>query len=769
MTSQEQIKEQQRVDSVIHQITAKIKSVSMEYAKAKTEMKLVQENYSANTSVNYIEVDDRIETSADLQQQRALASRLIENEQIIAGQLRTYQDLEKSPYFGRIDIQDPEESTPEQLYIGTASFTDEKQNFLVYDWRAPISAVYYNGTLGDVTYDTPAGKQLTKLTKKRQFLIQHGQIQSMFDTNETVGDELLQHVLGQQNDETMQNIVATIQREQNDIIRDTRSDLLVVQGVAGSGKTSAILQRIAFLLYHSRQELQADQIVLFSPNKLFSHYISDVLPSLGERNMRQVTLAEFLSQRLLGLDVETLFDRYEKANQLTTTQATYQRFKSSAAYMHQINDYCQRLTPDHFKFNHIYFEGRIFFDRAEIEKIYQSLPALQPAERFLRTKNILIKRLKRRIGQETKAKWVTDQIDQLSDEQYHDLLGTKRRRDFQALDDEADYIARKIVTRRLRVIYDAIYNNYFLDTYSQYADFMQQVTPPTGINQADMSSDAKHFLNEIEYHRCPLVDAAPLLYLRDLLTGGGQNHAMQHLFVDEMQDYSIAQLQYLHHAFPKAHMTFLGDSEQALFKAVESPESLLKRLKAAFNVHRPRLLKLNRSYRSTAPITTFAKALLPDGDQIEAFSRPGDLPRMIMRYDTESGLEALAQEVTRLRQTNGTVAILTKNLNQAHLIYQKLHHQSDDVTLMTDADLSLPKGTLVLPIYLAKGLEFDAVIGWDVSQTNFPDQRFTGTLYTIATRAMHQLVLMSIGQVSPLIASDKMPQTVLQIEHELTN
>ncbi len=405
----------------------------------------------------------------------------------------------------------------------------------------------------------------------------------------------------------------------------------------------------------------------------------------------------------------------------------------------------------------------------KLKKIYQSLPALQPAERFLRTKNILIKRLKRRIGQETKAKWVTDQIDQLSDEQYHDLLGTKRRRDFQALDDEADYIARKIVTRRLRVIYDAIYNNYFLDTYSQYADFMQQVTPPTGINQDDMSLDAKHFLNEIEYHRCPLVDAAPLLYLRDLLTGGGQNHAMQHLFVDEMQDYSIAQLQYLHHAFPKAHMTFLGDSEQALFKAVESPESLLKRLKAAFNVHRPRLLKLNRSYRSTAPITTFAKALLPDGDQIEAFSRPGDLPRMIMRYDTESGLEALAQEAARLRQTNGTVAILTKNLNQAHLIYQKLHHQSDDVTLMTDADLSLPKGTLVLPIYLAKGLEFDAVIGWDVSQTNFPDQRYTGTLYTIATRAMHQLVLMSIGQVSPLIASDKMPQTVLQIEHELTN
>ncbi|GAX04506.1 DNA helicase [Secundilactobacillus pentosiphilus] len=769
MESHEQKMEQQRVDSVINQITAKIKSVSLEYSKAHAEMKSVQQNYSANTSVNYVEVDDRIDTSAELQQQRALASRLIENEQIIAGQLNVYKDLEKSPYFGRIDIQDPGEAEQEKLYIGTASFTDDDANFLVYDWRAPISAIYYNGTLGDVTYDTPAGKQLTKLTKKRQFLIQNGQIESMFDTNETVGDEMLQHVLGQQNDETMQNIVATIQREQNDIIRDTHSDLLVVQGVAGSGKTSAILQRIAFLLYHSRQELQADQIVLFSPNKLFSHYISDVLPSLGERNMRQVTLADFLSQRLQGLDVESLFDRYEKDVALTAEQRALVNYKSSSHYMHQIADYCQNLAPTHFKFNHIYFDGRIFFDKAEIEKIYQGLPHLQPAERFLRTKNILIKQLKRRINQEAKSDWVAEEIDQLSNEEYHNLLGSKRLHDFQEVDAETNYIARKIVTRRLRKVYDAIYNNYFLDIYSQYADFMDTVTAPDNVSKAAMAASKKNFLHDIEFHKCELVDAAPLLYIRDILTGGGQNHAMHHLFVDEMQDYSIAQLQYLHHAFPKAHMTFLGDAEQALFKAVQTPEELLTSLRNAFNVHRPRLLKLNRSYRSTLPITTFAKALLPDGDQIEAFNRPGQLPRLVIRYDADSCYEALEEEVSRLRVDNGTVAILTKNLEQAHEVYQKLHHETDDVTLMTDADLSLPKGTLVMPIYLAKGLEFDAVVAWNVSAANFPDQRFTGTLYTIATRAMHQLVLMSLGPVSPLIASDKMPKSVLQIEHELTN
>ncbi len=768
LTSQEQAKEQRRVDSVVHQITARIKDVTTDYAKARAEMKLVQENYSANTSVNYVELDDRIDTSADLQQQRALASRLIENEQIIKGQLDTFKDLEASPYFGRIDITDPGETGSEKLYIGTASFTNEDQDFLVYDWRAPISSVYYNGTLGDVAYDTPGGQQLTTLKKKRQFLIAKGQIESMFDTNETVGDEMLQHVLGEQNDETMQNIVATIQREQNDIIRDTRSDLLVVQGVAGSGKTSAILQRIAFLLYHSRKELEADQIVLFSPNRLFSHYISDVLPSLGERNMRQVTLAEFLTQRLQGLDVETLFDRYEDEDTVSQKVRDTRDFKESANYMHQVAEYCQHLTPDHFKFNHIYFDGQIFFNKSEIESIYNNLPSLQPADRFLRTKNTLIKRLKYRIGEEAKSKWVNEEIDQLSDEQYHDLLGSKRLHEFQELDAEVAFIARKIVTKRLRVVYDAIYNNYFLDTYSQYADFMDQADLPADVDASIFQASRDDFLQAIEYHKCPLVDTAPLLYLRDILTGGGQNHAMKHLFVDEMQDYTIAQLQYLHHAFPKANMTFLGDSEQALFRDVESPEALLKKLRAAFHVHRPRLLKLNRSYRSTLPITTFAKALLPDGDEIEAFNRPGDLPKVIMRYDFDSAVDALEHQLKTLQATNGMVAVLTKNLAQAHEVYQKLHRNHVDVSLLTDADRSLPKGILVLPIYLAKGLEFDAVVGWDVSATNFADQRMTGTLYTIITRAMHQLVLISIGPVSPLIASERMPKNVMEIEHELT-
>ncbi|WP_125582516.1 RNA polymerase recycling motor HelD [Levilactobacillus cerevisiae] len=768
MTTSEEAQEQQRVDRVVNEIGKRIDKTDADYNAAHQELRNVLQNYSENTSVNWFEVDDRIETSAELQQQRALVSRLTENQNIIQGQLDTFKELQKSPYFGRIDIQDPDDSQPESLYIGTASFVDDDQNFLVYDWRAPVSSIYYNGVLGQVAYNTPAGDQQTNLLKKRQFLIQGGQIESMFDTNETVGDEMLQHALGEQNDATMQNIVATIQREQNDIIRDTKSDLLVVQGVAGSGKTSAILQRIAFLLYHSRRDLEADQIVLFSPNRLFSHYISDVLPSLGERNMRQVTLAEFLTQRFQGLNVQTQFERYE-ADQEAPVNLPLRNFRESAAMMTAVKDYCYQCTPDDLKFTDIRFKSRVFFSKEEIRDIYRQFPdATAPADRLLRTKNALEKRLKHRIAAEAKEDWVRDIIDQLSDEDYHNLLGEKHLGKFEQLDDEIDYIARQIVRRRLRSVDDAIYNGYFLDVYSQYTAFLAQCPLPEIVTQTDWQQVVDTYQHDIEFHQLALTDAAPLLYLRDILAGGGANHRMQHLFVDEMQDYSMAQLIYLQHAFPRAKLTLLGDSEQALFKAVEAPEAILKKLDSALNVKRSRLITLRRSYRSTLPITTFAKALLPDGDQIEAFNRPGDLPKVIIRYDTAAAFKALARELKLELANSGTVAILTKSTAEAKYVYQELHRDFE-LTRLTDTDRSLPKGVVVLPIYLAKGLEFDSVIAYNVSAENYPDEQLTGTLYTIASRAMHHLTLLCIGAASPLIASNKIPASDLTIEHEFQN
>ena len=767
MANNDLTNEQNRVDKVVAKLHKRIDKTEVEYQKAHNETKRVQQNYGNNTSVNYVEVDDRIETSADLQQQRGLVNKVVQSEAIIKNQLETYKKLADSPYFGRIDIKDDGDDDTESLYIGTASFVDDNENFLVYDWRAPISSIYYNGTLGKVSYQTPAGKQTTDLEKKRQFQISHGEINNMFDTNETVGDEMLQSVLGQQHDEVMQNIVSTIQKEQNDIIRDTYSDLLVVQGVAGSGKTSAILQRIAFLLYHSRSSLQADQIILFSPNRLFSHYISDVLPSLGERNMRQVTLQEFIDHRLEGVKVQSLFDQYETEQAYTDDEKAIQVFKRSHQYMTVIENYINTVFNDDIAFQSILIDGKVFFDADVIKDIYASQPKqMKPADKFLKTKNRLIEILKKRIEVEVYKPWVDDAIDQLNSEQYHDFMEGHQLGSFQDEDDERYFIAKQIVTEHFRKVYDALYNGSFFDPYLQYQRFMQQVVLPKDVNVDAWNDDVDAFADSIEMHQVRLDDAAPLLYMRDLMIGGGQNQTMQYLFVDEMQDYSIAQLIYIKHAFPQTKINLIGDSEQALFKAVEAPQELLNKLNEAFATKKSRLITLNRSYRSTYPITNFAKSLLPNGDEIEAFNRPGKSPEIFIRHNENECIEALVECAKQELKDEGTVAIVTKNLTEAKQLHQHTYNQLNP-TLLADTDRSLPKGVVIMPIYLAKGLEFDSIIAWNVSKNNYPNDDYVGTLYTIATRAMHHLTLISNGPVSPIIANANLPINEVKIDRKI--
>lgn len=752
----ERLQEQRRVDNVVAKIKQSLNKKEKEYLKAHQETSSVEKNYVQNAKINTFEIDDRIETNAEIQQQKQLVAKNVENETILKRQLTTLKDLKKSPYFGRVDILDEGEDIPETLYIGISSFVDEKQDFLIYDWRAPISSIFYNGTLGKVSYDAPIGEQETDLLKKRQFLIQNAQIKNMFDTNETVGDNILQEILGSASDEYMKNIVATIQQEQNVIIRDTHSDLLLVQGVAGSGKTSAILQRIAFLLYHSRSDLNADQIVLFSPNLLFSHYISEVLPSLGERNMRQVTLAEFFSQRFEGLNVETLFDSYEKKLSSSKKRYAYTQKKETTAFMENVRSYVLNLTADDLQFTDIMLDDRVIFNKESIKSTYSSLPeALSPSHRFLETKNLLIKKLKLFISEETRSKWVLDKIASLSDEEYLDLVSDYKRSRFGELAEEEHYLALKIVKDRFKSVYDAIYNNYFLDIYRQYSAFLAE----------NLSGSETLFNTQVEFHRLSLADCAPLLYLRDLLTGGGQNQKIQHLFIDEIQDYSLAQLKYLKFAFPQAKLTLLGDSEQALFSDVQEPTVFLDNLKKTLTVKRARIIQLNKSYRSTSNITNFIKALLPDGNKIHAFTRSGKKPKVLIATDHSDALSKINVQISQLLNSNTTVAIITNNMNECKTIYRKLHSKCP-LTLIDNTARSLPQGVLVLPVYLAKGLEFDAVIAYNVSSNNYQDEHSLGTLYTICSRAMHELVLLSIGETSPLIQS--IPSKLFSIEHQVT-
>jgi len=737
--------EQARITDVVAKVNARLDEIDDQIDQAHKETGRIEQTYGESTRVNVFEVDDRMETNAAVQQQKQMVASAVENETILKHEATQLELLRHQPYFGRIDID--EQGDQDTLYIGTATFMNDG-DFLVYDWRAPIASIYYNGTLGPVTYESPMGPQKATLLKKRQFQIEDGQLKSMFDTNETVGDEILQSVLGDQSDTYMQNIVATIQQEQNDIIRDTTSDLLVVQGVAGSGKTSAVLQRVAYLLYHSRSDLDADQMVLFSPNSLFANYISEVLPSLGEKNMRQATLPEFMTKRFSGLHVETLFERYESDQKnLPESTKMMRRFKEDAHFLDLIDGYLK--TPDQTPFFiDIDLNGEVFFSAATITKIYQAQPKLmQAADKFLATKNTLIKRLNARISLETHQDWVQEATTLLSNDEIREIVGDKH---FDTGDDEQEFIAKAIVAKAFAPVYDALYNDYFLDSYQEYARFLTTVTVP-GIDSDVWATMIESVSQNIEHHSLRLEDAAPILYLRDRLSGSGQNSLIHYVFVDEMQDYSMVQLRYLHHAFPKAKLTLLGDAKQDVFTADYQPSDFIHEISAVFESKTVRLIELNKSYRSTAPITNFGKALLANNDHIQAFNRDGEKP-VVLTLPQDDYLGELANLVETQLTDNQTVAILTKDQASAAQLYAMLHLDAK-TTLLSANDHSLKTGCLILPVYLAKGLEFDAVIGFDISAATYGHEGDRDVLYTLCSRALHQLTLIGLDELSPFITA----------------
>ncbi|WP_261805834.1 RNA polymerase recycling motor HelD [Lapidilactobacillus luobeiensis] len=738
--------EEQRVHQVVATIQRELQQNQTKLLNAAQETRQIELTYGDTAKINTLEVDDRMETNAAVQQQKQLVALAVENQTILAKRQERLKRLAQSPYFGRIDIAEGQEQ--DTLYIGTATLMDENdEEFLVYDWRSPIAGVYYNGTLGSVTYPTPLGPQQVALQRKRQFTIKAEQITNMFDTDETVGDEVLQGVLGAAASLYLQNIVATIQREQNEIIRNTTADVLVVQGVAGSGKTSTILQRLAYLLYHSRKQLSAEQVIMFSPNHLFSNYISQVLPSLGEKNMRQVTLHEFFEKRLWEVQVENQFDRFEKDQRsLPASAQRLRHFLESTELMTLIkqqvdrSDFCPEFTD-------LLLAGEPVLTRAQMQTIWQKLPpTLTIADKYQRTKNQLIRLLQRRVRQAVSEDWLQEQLESLSELDYLALIEDT---EFTADADERYFLGKKLAQKHFAPIYEAIYNDFFLDLTQQYVGLLQQITPP-GVTVTSWQERTLTVVSNFERHQLALSDTAPILYLRDLITGGGQNHQIQYLFIDEMQDYSPAQLFYIHHAFPLAKLTLLGDAAQDLFAHETLQGELLPALKQLFPRQKIKLYSLNNSYRSTQQITHFASALLPNAPQILAFSRPGPRPKLLVCQRLIELNQQVSQACRELLTRQTMVAVLTKTQQEAEQIYATLQVDAP-VTLMTEQTHHLQTGVMIMPIYLAKGLEFDAVIGYNVSAELFDSANDAHILYTIASRAMHELLLISLGQPTALI------------------
>ncbi|QFT87909.1 Helicase IV [Bacillus sp. THAF10] len=757
--------EQKRVKDVMETITEEMRRLEEETSRRKDEVIHIRKHFWEEVKVNTDSFDDFLETIIGLRQEAQALSVSQSTHKQSAKRLSALKKMKEIPYFGRIDFKENEAPDEEEIYIGISALMDQKgEDFLIYDWRAPVSSVYYDYQPGSASYSTPGGEIHGTLEKKWQYLIRKGELESMFDTGITIGDEILQQVLGSgTKDKYMHNIVATIQQEQNRIIRHDRGRMLIVHGAAGSGKTSAALQRIAYLIYKYRENLNADQIILFSPNSMFNSYVSNVLPELGEESMQQVTFQEYLDHRLSkAFHIENPYEQLEyvlTAKDTSSYRARIEgmRFKASNPFFEMLQIYMEALGEKGMAFQDIKFRGKAIITEQEMsEWFYQNEVSFRIYNRLDKLKDWLLKRLNEIQKTESHKAWVQEEMELLSNDEYQKArLYLAKKRGFKR-EEVADYevdprdLARLIVRKKMKHLRKRVQAFEFINFKRLYAQlFTDQLHLGTNTPEA-WPVICQETIKSLDEDKLYYEDATPFLFLKELILGFQINSSIKHVVVDEAQDYSPFQFEFLKRLFPAARMTVLGDFNQAIFTHAQG-EVNFDMLKSLYGEDKSEIINISRSYRSTKPIIEFTRRLVPNGENIVPFERSGE-PPMIQQVEDEDSLNAaIARKVGEL-QSRGyqSIAIICKSAEESYRAFDDLK-EIDDVKLLKSNSLEYEQGVVVVPSYLSKGIEFDAVIIYNASKDVYGEESLRRIFYTACTRAMHYLQLYCIGEMSPFL------------------
>ncbi|WP_159722682.1 RNA polymerase recycling motor HelD [Enterococcus sp. CSURQ0835] len=669
--------------------------------------------------------------------------------------------MKDNPYFARIDFK--EENETETLYLGIASLRDKDEETIVIDWRAPIANLYYEGELGPTHYESQGEELPVELLLKRQFKIRDGKILSMVDTSEAINDDFLLEILDESSSNHMKNIVSTIQKAQNEIIRDTHSKVLVVEGIAGSGKTSALLQRVAFLLYRNRKWLDNEQVLLFSPNHIFSDYISTVLPSLGESGIPTETFKSFLNQLLPHYQIHTEAGHEEVF--LSGQDDRVLRLKSSLALVDHLTHYTRSITEFGPLFRDLKLGEQAILTKEQIRAYYHQMnPELPMYQRIRLLQTKLLKKLGGIQKDEMKKQWAKDAAEELLQATYVDNPN---------LDDTEKgerklrrQLTEKVVRQKLRPIKRRIMRFNFINYAKQYVHFLQNIPAailaayqlsPTDWQQA--ITQVKHDLKKRDLS---LEDATLLFLLMKAIYPLDVKQKARFIFIDEMQDFAPAQVALLKKLYPKATYTFCGDLNQKVF----GNESMETAFDAIFAEQEIRHFELTTSYRSTEEITNFANQFLTQEERVKLTARKGDVPTIYYAAESSKmieGIEKVLQQSAEVAKYWRT-AIICKTVDEAQNLYDALAtQQQKHVQLLVNEEDFMKKNLIIIPAFLAKGLEFDRVFAWNVSPQNYHTEQDKLILYTVCTRAMHELNLLTIEQQSPLL------ETIPEDEYQREN
>ncbi len=594
-----------------------------------------------------------------------------------------------SSYFGRIDVSLANEQEVRPLYIGIHSFHDpEVEVPLIYDWRAPISSMFYEFELGDAYYDAPAGRTECHLLRKRQYKIEQKQLQFMLETSLNIQDDILQKELSRVSDDKMKNIVATIQRDQNAIIRNEQSHTLIIQGAAGSGKTSIALHRIAYLLYKYKDSIRSDEILIVSPNKVFAHYISQVLPELGEEMIQETTM-EVLASELLGHQVnfQTFSDQVSKL--LERCDEGYGKrisFKASQDFLKKLDEYWHYVRSTNFK-------------AADLKVGQATLPALWIAERFRKCNRLPINR---QISEVLTA--IVEHVELQSGKRIAGADRTKLRAE----------LKRMFSHTNLK----AIYKNFY-----------------TWLGAPEMCKPIKG--GKFEYS-----DVFPLIYLKMAMDGTPTKGHIKHVVIDEMQDYTPIQYQVFADLYP-CKKTILGDCNQSVSPLSSSSAEAIREI-----LPESECMYMHKSYRSTLQITELAQSIHCNPNLVP-IERHGERPVLIACENEQQELNHIRQAIRTFSNSEyNSLAIICKTQEQAGALYENLGAGREAARLLDADSNEFRQGVLISTAYLAKGLEFDEVIIPFCNDSEYNAVIDMHMLYVGCTRAMHKLSLTHTGKPS---------------------
>ncbi|UDN57830.1 RNA polymerase recycling motor HelD [Clostridioides sp. ES-S-0010-02] len=655
-----------------------------------------------------------------------------------------YEKMIESPYFGRIDFTEDNEVDTQKCYIGLSNLIDDDYDFLVYDWRAPISSMFYDYEIGQASYDCPEGLISGAITKKRQYKIKDGKIEYMFDSNLNIDDDVLQELLGKNSDEKMKTIVTTIQREQNQVIRNEDYKNLIVQGAAGSGKTSIALHRIAYLLYRHKDKITSKNIIIFSPNNIFNDYISNVLPQLGEDNICQTTFKDYMHQEL-GNDfkkespsemMEYIFDNNQKITYRDRIENI--EFKTSSEFVDILKKYITHLETEDRCFEDIIVRGKLIISSKDLQDLfsndYSNLPIKKRLEKIKSRIMFLI---------EPYEKIWVDEI-------------------FKELEESGNYIEKEemiekstlIVKENLKEIYSKVLKMTeldLIDTYKNLFENLELFLDKTNIEYDKNLIDniRTYTMDNLSVKSLYYEDQIALLYLKGVLGGIPNTSQIKYVIIDEAQDYSPLQYEIFYKLFNSANMTILGDINQSInpFMNVGDYNNIHDILK-----NDTCIINLSKTYRSTMEITRFSRKLLTESINDEYVERHGDEPKIIGFKDKNQLNKKLIEDIKGYKKKNyNSVGIITKTVREAREVYEFLKENDVDVQCITKDDDEYINGVLIMPSYLSKGLEFDVVIIYNASNKNYNNEDERLLLYTCCTRALHVLNIYYLDEISSLL------------------